>query len=65
MEQTRVSKQRLLQRAAQLVGHDQLAARLGIPRTLLQDWIRGDVTMPDGKLLALASILDKLASSKK
>ena len=65
MEKTRISKQRLLERAAQFVGQDQLAARLGIPKTLLQAWIQGDATMPDGKLLALAAILNELAGSKK
>lgn len=65
MEQTRTSKQSLLQRAAKLVGDDQLAEHLGVPKHLLHAWIRGDVTMPDGKLLALSAILDKLASAKK
>jgi hypothetical protein len=61
----RARKQQLLQQATKLVGRDHLAASLGIPETLLDAWIRGDVTMPDGQLLVLATILDKAASSKK
>jgi hypothetical protein len=49
----------------ELMGREQLAARLGIPETLLDAWIRGDVTMPDGKLLVLAAVLDELAKPKK
>lgn len=59
------TKRHLLQRAMELMGRDQLAARLGIAETLLDAWIRGDVTMPDGKLLVLAAVLDEIAKSKK
>jgi len=59
------TKQQLLQRAVTLMGRDHLAARLGIPETLLDAWIRGDVTMPDGKLLVLAAVLDEVARPKK
>lgn len=59
------TKRHLLQRAMELMGRDQLAARLGISETLLDAWIRGDVTMPDGKLLVLAAVLDEIAKSKK
>ena len=58
-------KQDLLRRAVQLFGKHELAARLRIPETLLEAWIRGDVTMPDGQLLALAAVLDNLANPKK
>jgi DNA-binding transcriptional regulator YdaS (Cro superfamily) len=59
------TKRHLLQRAVELMGREQLAARLGIPETLLDAWIRGDVTMPDGKLLVLAAVLDEIAKPKK
>jgi DNA-binding transcriptional regulator YdaS (Cro superfamily) len=59
------TKRNLLQRAMELMGRDQLAARLGISETLLDAWIRGDVTMPDGKLLVLAAVLDEIAKPKK
>jgi len=58
-------KQNILQQAVKLFGRHELAARLGVPETLLEAWIRGDVTMPDGQLLPLAAILDKLSKSKK
>ena len=54
-------KRYLLQRAAKLMGRDQLAQRLGIPSTLFEDWIRGDATMPDGKLMELARVLDAMS----
>jgi hypothetical protein len=62
---SRATKQALLQRAAKLLGEDALAARLRVPRHLLDVWIRGLATMPDRKLLPLADLLDKLADSKK
>ena len=62
---TTIKKQQLLQRAAKVTGRRHLAGSLGIPETLLDGWIRGDVTMPDGKLLVLAAILDKAANTKK
>jgi hypothetical protein len=59
------TKRNLLQRAMELMGRDKLAAHLGVPETLLDAWIRGDVTMPDGKLLVLAAALDEAAKPKK
>ena len=58
-------KQQLLERAVELVGRQQLAGRMGIPETLLSAWVSGDVTMPDGKLLVLAAILDEAAKIRK
>jgi len=54
-----IKKRELLQRAAELMGRDQLALRLSISETLLDAWIRGGVAMPDGKLFVLAAILEK------
>src|SRR5688500_16972946 len=59
--QIEARKRYLLQRAAKLMGRDQLAQRLGIPSTLFEDWIRGDATMPDGKLMELARVLDTMS----
>ena len=59
------TKQRLLKQAAKLVGHDKLAARLNVPPTLLDAWMRGLATMPDRKLLPLADLLETLALPKK
>ena len=47
------------------MGREQLAARLGISEQLLDAWIRGDVTMPDGQLLPLATTLNQLAKQKQ
>lgn len=59
MEKT--AKQELVRRCADLIGREQLAARLGIPTALLDAWIRGEVTMPNGQLLPLATSLNQLA----
>ena len=58
-------KQQLVKSAADLVGRNELAMHFGIAESLLDAWIRGDATMPDGKLLILATLLDKVASAKK
>jgi hypothetical protein len=54
------TKQRMLRRAAVLVGEEALAARLNVPATVLDVWLRGLATMPDRKLLALADLIDTL-----
>lgn len=58
-------KHQILRRAQELIGREQLAKRLGISESLLDAWIRGDVTMPDGKLLDLAAALVELAGPRK
>ena len=57
-------KKELLKRAVELMGRDHVAARLGVPGASLDAWIRGDVTMPDGKLLVLAAVLNEAARGK-
>jgi hypothetical protein len=57
-------KRQLLQRAEGLVGRERLAKRLGISETMLDAWIRGDTTMPDGKLLDLAAALMEVANRR-
>ena len=56
-----VAKKNLLQRASTLLGRDELARRLGISPKLLEAWIAGDATMPDGQLLNLSRVLDRAA----
>ena len=56
-----VKKLQLLQRAAELMRRDHLATRLGISQAVLDGWVRGESTMPDGKLLALAAALAEVA----
>jgi hypothetical protein len=55
------TKRGLLERAVKLLGKDELAKRLNIPPSLFDDWVRGDATMPDGKLMDLARTMDKLS----
>ena len=54
-------KRELLKRAAKLLDAVDLARRLNVPSTLLETWIRGDATMPDGKLMDLARLLDRIS----
>ena len=58
------TKQRMLKRAAMLVGEEALALRLNVPPTVLDVWLRGLATMPDRKLLALADLIDTLGDPK-
>jgi hypothetical protein len=59
------TKRNLLGRAVKLLGKEELAKRLNIPTPLFDDWVRGDATMPDGKLMELARTMDKLSREKK
>src|SRR5688572_9234743 len=59
------AKRQLVRRCADLMGRQQLAARLRISPELLDAWISGDVTMPDGQLLPLATTLNQLAKQKQ
>jgi DNA-binding transcriptional regulator YiaG len=52
------TKQSLLRKAATLMGQRELAARLKVSHSVLEMWISGDATMPDGMLLKLAKVLD-------
>jgi len=54
-------KQQLLRRSAELIGKKKLAERLRISETLLEAWMHGDSTMPDGQLLRLTEVLVELA----
>jgi hypothetical protein len=59
------TKRGLLERAVKLLGKEQLARRLNIPTSLFDDWVRGDATMPDGKLTELARTMDKISREEK
>ena len=45
------TKQRLLSGAADLLGRDELAQCLEVSTAVLDAWISGRASMPDGKLL--------------
>ena len=53
-------KRELLNRAVKLLDVIDLARRLNVPSTLLETWMRGEATMPDGKLMDLARLLDRI-----
>lgn len=57
----RTTRQELLRRVADIIGHAKLAIRLKVPSTLLVDWMNGHGTMPDSTLKLLGDILDKIA----
>lgn len=59
------AKQELLRRCANLIGRDELAARLRISADLLDAWIRGDVAVPNRQLLPLAATLNHLAAMQR
>lgn len=59
-----MSKQELLRRAAELIGIDELAARLGSPQHLIEAWMKAQATMPDRKLVKLADILADVAERR-
>lgn len=61
----RVAKQKLLEQTVRLMGAEALARKLGVQHKVLEAWMRGDVTMPDGELLRLSAILDEFGRSKK
>jgi transcriptional regulator with XRE-family HTH domain len=56
---------RLLQDAARLLGHQELAKRLNVPQSLVDDWIRGVGTISDSGLLKLSEILQDWAKGPK
>jgi hypothetical protein len=58
------TKRDLLQRATRLYGASKLAAKLGVSEKTLDAWMRGETTMPDGKLYVLACILQELANKR-
>jgi hypothetical protein len=57
--------QRLLRKAADLLGTDELAIALKVPRHLLDAWMSGHASMPDRKLLLLIDALDKFGRPEK
>lgn len=59
------TKQSLLRKAASLMGQRELAARLKVSQSVLEMWISGDATVPDGMLLKLAKVLDAWRDAHK
>ena len=57
------AKRALLEQAVRLLGRTNVAARFGVPETLLGAWMRGETPMPTRNLLVLAAMLDQLAKA--
>lgn len=53
------TKRQLIQRAARLLGREQLARRLNVAASLVDAWASGDATLPDRKLAELARVLSE------
>lgn len=52
------TRQRLLELMMARIGRSALAAALGVPCAILLDWLDGESSMPDGKLIALIDLID-------
>jgi hypothetical protein len=61
----RESRQALLRKAVSLVGRDALASGLKVPMAVLDGWLSGNGSMPDGKLGALIQVLDEITNPPK
>ena len=59
------AKRGVLQRAAKFFDTTELARRLNVSLALLEAWIRGDTTMPDGKWMELARVLDRISREQR
>jgi hypothetical protein len=51
----------MLRKAADLMGEEELAVAMKVPRHLLQAWMSGHASMPDRNLMLLIEALDKFA----
>ena len=58
------AKRALLEQAVRLLGRTNIAARFGVPETVLGAWMRGETPMPTRNLLVLAAMLDQLAQTQ-
>ena len=61
----KAAKQALLRKVADLIGEETLAARLRVPITLLDVWMRGLASVPDRKVIPLADLLDEFDQLNK
>ena len=62
---TQSKKQRLLEKAAQLMGTKELARGLRVDEKALAGWMDGDQDIPDRRLLELAEVLAEYAAIVK
>jgi hypothetical protein len=54
---------RLLDALVALVGRSELATRLNVPHAILDDWISGQSTMPEGKRHTLIGLIEEYSVS--
>lgn len=59
------TKQELLRRAVDFAGLHDVARALAASPELVEAWMTGQPSMPDGKLLMLAAFLESQASPKR
>jgi hypothetical protein len=64
MNEVWLAKLRVVERAAQLLGREELSRLLNVPPELVDDWLRGEATMRDNQLLNLSRALDRLSRHK-
>ena len=57
MEET--LEQILLSRTLDLITREELAKKLEVPVFLLDAWVKGEVTIPEGKIVMLADALNR------
>ena len=53
------TRQRLVDLMVARLGRTRLAALLGVPLVVLDDWLAGEAPVPDAKLLALIGLIDE------
>jgi hypothetical protein len=54
-------QQLLLRKVVNRIGREELAAQLGVPTLLLDEWMNGHATMPVRKLVVLADVVNKVS----
>jgi hypothetical protein len=59
------TKQELLRRAVDFAGRCDVARALTTSPEVVEAWMTGEASMPDGKLLMLAAFLAKLGNREK
>jgi transcriptional regulator with XRE-family HTH domain len=60
-----LQKYRILLDAAKLIGAKELARRLNVPEQLVAEWMRGDATISDSRLLKLSEVLQRWAQESQ
>ena len=56
---SRTARQRLLDLMVARIGRHRVAARLGVPLGILDDWLGGGSAVPDAKLVMLIDLIDE------